>query len=109
MVANLCGPCGVGVGQRVTWDSLGGYARRYALFTLVGIAGEDDLDAPDICMSAPVTGASTTGPSSDDLRFTPPTRGNGKIRGAAKTASRTVPLTGESAALRDRLLSEIAG
>src|SRR5256886_12917538 len=25
------------------------YARRYALFTLVGIAGEDDLDAPDIC------------------------------------------------------------
>jgi hypothetical protein len=28
------------------------YARRYALFTLVGIAGEDDLDAPDI--AAPV-------------------------------------------------------
>src|SRR3954465_4935092 len=26
-----------------------GYARRYALFTLVGIAGEDDLDAPDLC------------------------------------------------------------
>src|SRR3977135_4371870 len=25
------------------------YARRYALFTLVGIAGEDDLDAPDLC------------------------------------------------------------
>jgi hypothetical protein len=25
------------------------YARRYALFTLVGIAGEDDLDAPDPC------------------------------------------------------------
>jgi hypothetical protein len=24
------------------------YARRYALFTLVGIAGEDDLDAPDV-------------------------------------------------------------
>ena len=23
------------------------YARRYSLFTLVGIAGEDDLDAPD--------------------------------------------------------------
>ena len=29
------------------------YARRYALFTLVGIAGEDDLDAPDL--SAPRT------------------------------------------------------
>jgi hypothetical protein len=25
------------------------YARRYALFTLVGIAGEDDLDAPGLC------------------------------------------------------------
>jgi len=24
------------------------YARRYALFTLVGIAGEDDLGAPDL-------------------------------------------------------------
>src|SRR6476661_5381324 len=35
------------------------YARRYALFTLVGIAGEDDLDAPDICVPAPVTGALT--------------------------------------------------
>jgi hypothetical protein len=29
------------------------YARRYALFTLVGIAGEDDLDAPDLL--APTT------------------------------------------------------
>src|SRR5207248_3793589 len=27
------------------------YARRYALFTLVGIAGEDDLDAPDLGMA----------------------------------------------------------
>ena len=32
------------------------YARRYALFTLVGIAGEDDLDAPDL--KAPVPPAS---------------------------------------------------
>jgi hypothetical protein len=29
------------------------YARRYALFTLVGIAGEDDLDAPDITTCGP--------------------------------------------------------
>ena len=29
------------------------YARRYALFTLVGIAGEDDLDAPDLQEGAP--------------------------------------------------------
>ena len=28
------------------------YARRYALFTLVGIAGEDDLDAPDLIAPA---------------------------------------------------------
>jgi hypothetical protein len=33
------------------------YARRYALFTLVGIAGEDDLDAPDICAPGPGTGS----------------------------------------------------
>jgi hypothetical protein len=30
------------------------YARRYALFTLVGIAGEDDLDAPDLPSLRPV-------------------------------------------------------
>ena len=40
------------------------YARRYALFTLVGIAGEDDLDAPDL-------------PSMDPLGPTPPANGNG--------------------------------
>jgi hypothetical protein len=34
------------------------YARRYALFTLVGIAGEDDLDAPDLI--APTTSSPRT-------------------------------------------------
>jgi ERF superfamily len=34
------------------------YARRYALFTLVGIAGEDDFDAPDLM--APANQTSTT-------------------------------------------------
>lgn len=29
------------------------YARRYALFTMVGIAGEDDLDAPDMANDQP--------------------------------------------------------
>jgi hypothetical protein len=29
------------------------YARRYALFTMVGIAGEDDLDAPDVVVPVP--------------------------------------------------------
>src|ERR1044071_5638654 len=32
------------------------YARRYSLFTLVGIAGEDDLDAPDLCIPPAVPG-----------------------------------------------------
>ena len=32
------------------------YARRYALFTLVGIAGEDDLDAPDLTEPSPKPG-----------------------------------------------------
>ena len=31
------------------------YARRYALFTLVGIAGEDDLDAPDLSAKTQAT------------------------------------------------------
>ncbi len=34
------------------------YARRYALFTLVGIAGEDDLDAPDLGEGANADAAS---------------------------------------------------
>ena len=34
------------------------YARRYALFTLVGIAGEDDLDAPDLIAPTPQTKSS---------------------------------------------------
>src|SRR6202048_999168 len=50
------------------------YARRYALFTLVGIAGEDDLDAPDLCMPAPATG-----PSSAGLPFPSQTQVNGKV------------------------------
>src|SRR5437764_5116117 len=37
------------------------YARRYALFTLVGIAGEDDLDAPDLLSpTAPATETDST-------------------------------------------------
>jgi len=32
------------------------YARRYALFTLVGIAGEDDLDAPDLDATSKIGG-----------------------------------------------------
>src|SRR5436190_4973073 len=42
------------------------YARRYALFAMVGIAGEDDLDAPDLPLQsappAPLPMAQTTSP-----------------------------------------------
>ena len=38
------------------------YARRYALFTLVGIAGEDDLDAPDLG-AAPKAGPDQPSPA----------------------------------------------
>jgi len=38
------------------------YARRYALFTLVGIAGEDDLDAPDLAITTTDPGFSGSKP-----------------------------------------------
>jgi hypothetical protein len=43
------------------------YARRYALFTLVGIAGEDDLDAPDFTApTGPASGPEETKSSNQD-------------------------------------------
>src|SRR6266853_93893 len=51
------------------------YARRYALFTLVGIAGEDDLDAPDLCDGPPSLLPSVVDRSStlmDDQSHLPP-------------------------------------
>src|SRR6478735_7399140 len=41
------------------------YARRYALFALVGIAGEDDLDAPDVVAGPP---AATEPPAAPGLK-----------------------------------------
>jgi len=54
------------------------YARRYALFTLVGIAGEDDLDAPNLTDPAPESdpsancksGANGGQPSASERRAT---------------------------------------
>src|SRR6266705_200476 len=83
------------------------YARRYALFTLVGIAGEDDLDGPDLC-AAPPTTAAKTGTGSGELRLAPRGDGNGRTRAAARAASTPVLSSDESAALRDRLVGEIA-
>src|SRR3984893_12628529 len=79
------------------------YARRYALFTLVGIAGEDDLDAPDITTCGP---AARHDFDSRQDRFPPRSRetGNGPWRGTAKTNTAAVLDVGQSAALRDKLL-----
>jgi hypothetical protein len=80
------------------------YARRYALFTLVGIAGEDDLDAPDMTSSEPAAG------HAHDLRQDrlPREPGNGRLRGAAKSNTAEVLDASQSAALRDKLLAEVA-
>ena len=58
------------------------YARRYALFTLVGIAGEDDLDAPDL--STPTS--QTSGPEK------PKGERNGRLNGGQRNpAQRAAP------------------
>ena len=91
------------------------YARRYALFTLVGIAGEDDPDAPDLI-------ARTTPPSKAER---PPGNQNGQLDGGqahstrqfssdwrAKAVSNPPKPTLEpqaSASLRDQLTAEITG
>jgi hypothetical protein len=85
------------------------YARRYALFTLVGIAGEDDLDAPDI-------GVTDQPPGPDGQK----PKGYAAADGgpAPAGAGRRIPLTrpakpvlapDQSAALRDRLVAELDG
>src|SRR5262249_46320905 len=83
------------------------YARRYALFTLVGIAGEDDLDAPDL--TACGVGA---GGEAQSWRHRSPAgsrdSGNGRLRSATKSNTAAVLDAGQSAALRDKLLAEVA-
>src|SRR5258707_4210067 len=55
------------------------YARRYALFTLVGIAGEDDLDAPDLCAAPPSCSTSPANRAlADRPRVPARTPGNGR-------------------------------
>jgi ERF superfamily len=86
------------------------YARRYALFTLVRIAEEDDLDAPDL--DAPATQSSRVRGSGDARQ----TNGRGGSLGQASPPRRNAksPIEpkpvlppDESTRLREDLLSEI--
>src|SRR5438094_877350 len=74
------------------------YARRYALFTLVGIAGEDDLDAPDLSTCTPMTGP---GPDARQDQLSSRHPGNGRQPGATKRNSVELLDPERSAALRD--------
>jgi hypothetical protein len=82
------------------------YARRYALFTLVGIAGEDDLDAPDLSDS---NAAHTRQLSLEGTAPSP----NGSPSALASSARSRSPgpkpqlQAEESAATRDRLQREL--
>jgi hypothetical protein len=84
------------------------YARRYALFTLVGIAGEDDLDAPDLCNGAPPLPASdehSRKPGSGQFEGSLRKPGNGQQRRHSMSSEQPSTLEPEqSAALRERLL-----
>ena len=83
------------------------YARRYALFTLVGIAGEDDIDAPDL--KAPMPPASAVAKPAPNGHG--PLNGGQAIpsrRGTTKESSEKPILSPEaSAALRDQLVEEL--
>jgi ERF superfamily len=85
------------------------YARRYALFTLVGIAGEDDLDAPDLCdgphLSVPSAVERSFEPRDGQSHMPPP--GNGHTRGRRKGEISVTLDPEQSAALREKLLSEV--
>jgi hypothetical protein len=87
------------------------YARRYALFTLVGIAGEDDLDAPD----PGAGGNSDTKPGLDIQTSTKPAtdeppfaRLDARRKDTVIRPPRIVLATDQSEALRDRMVAELS-
>ncbi len=90
------------------------YARRYALFTLVGIAGEDDLDAPDLDAPALVPSAGVVlnaGAGSRPMSSAHPANSSGRTTTLA-TKGRRVPMPPplppqDSARLREGMLVEI--
>jgi hypothetical protein len=87
------------------------YARRYALFTLVGIAGEDDLDAPDIASPAAVGDQGQQ--ASEGTPDGRPVAGQRRARNAKSGRRQAAPLSkpllaaDQSAKCRDRLLAEL--
>ena len=94
------------------------YARRYALFTLVGIAGEDDLDAPDLTEGVKGDAANKRGAADEDnvaARSQPAAAADPRppatsaARRAEKLArpARTILAPDQSAKLRERLLADI--
>ena len=82
------------------------YARRYALFTLVGIAGEDDLDAPDLG-AAPKPAAELPG-SSDHGRQANGQTTSARPRAPFPNSVRTVLGVQLSASLRESLIEQMA-
>jgi len=87
------------------------YARRYSLFTLVGIAGEDDLDAPDLTDPAPETGSlrinSKSGGNGAQKRGSDRPAGRGPGNKSASASLQSDLSTALSASLRVELLREI--
>src|SRR3954453_12566835 len=92
------------------------YARRYSLFTLVGIAGEDDLDAPDLSLG-PIPPGPYEGPPKPPSNAEPePGRtvskaatGSGRAGRNAHARMHSLLRPEASTDLRDRLVSELAG
>jgi hypothetical protein len=85
------------------------YARRYALFTLVGIAGEDDLDSPDLDATAK-TGPADLPRSDYRSQSTGDAALAARARNGAKLRVRSggpVLTSDQSAILRERLLGQL--
>jgi hypothetical protein len=88
------------------------YARRYALFALVGIAGEDDVDAPDIAApmvekSEPAT-PKTSGPKANGGGLVSPAAPATKLRKRPEDRPATPVLQADqSAEVSKQLLAQI--
>ena len=84
------------------------YARRYALFTLVGIAGEDDLDTPDL-LSSTASKGKTGGAIGDKKDRLNGGQENAKAQQASAShptkASQSTLEPEASAALREQLIA----